>query len=274
MNVAAIDAVCFADPKSSVIDIVQAVGRALRQSYRQGKVSWVIIPVYLPTPGMGDDTGGRGPGRGPRRRRGGEGGGRRRDRRSTCRAWGTAAAAGPPGSGARSAPDQGAPPPPRLHPRTRRACAVLAGAKSLTAIAEWAADAPAAVLTALGAPNREPSGPTAPAEATVRRILQCADGNALDAAIGAWLTARDADRPPPDQEPGRRARRSLAVDGKTVWGARRADGTQVHRHRPGCRPMGGAPRPTRLPSSSRCASGSTWPAPWPPSTRYADVGIL
>ncbi|GHF78673.1 helicase [Kitasatospora xanthocidica] len=56
IDVAAVDAVCFADPKSSVIDIVQAVGRALRQSYRQGKVSWVVIPVYLPTPEVGDDT--------------------------------------------------------------------------------------------------------------------------------------------------------------------------------------------------------------------------
>ncbi|MFF2956759.1 Helicase associated domain protein [Kitasatospora sp. NPDC057965] len=56
IDVAAVDAVCFADPKSSVIDIVQAVGRALRQSYRQGKVSWIIIPVYLPTPEVGDDT--------------------------------------------------------------------------------------------------------------------------------------------------------------------------------------------------------------------------
>lgn len=56
IDVAAVDAVCFADPKSSVIDIVQAVGRALRQTYRQGKVSWVVVPVYLPTPGTGDDT--------------------------------------------------------------------------------------------------------------------------------------------------------------------------------------------------------------------------
>ena len=56
IDVAAVDAVCFADPKSSVIDIVQAVGRALRQSYRQGKVSWVVIPVYLPAPAVGDDT--------------------------------------------------------------------------------------------------------------------------------------------------------------------------------------------------------------------------
>ncbi|MCF3105937.1 transposase family protein [Streptomyces roseoverticillatus] len=70
------------------------------------------------------------------------------------------------------------------------ACAVLASAKSLAATAEWAADAPTTVLTALGGPNREPSGPTAPAAATVRRVLQRIDGDALDSAIGAWLTAR------------------------------------------------------------------------------------
>ncbi|MCZ0991898.1 transposase family protein [Streptomyces noursei] len=77
------------------------------------------------------------------------------------------------------------------------ACAVLAGAKSLTAIAEWAADAPAAVLTVLGGPTREPTGPAAPAEATVRRVLQRVDGDALDAAVGAWLAARDPGPHPP-----------------------------------------------------------------------------
>ncbi|MFD8599171.1 helicase-related protein [Kitasatospora sp. NPDC059646] len=51
-----VDAIVFADPKSSVIDIVQAIGRALRQAYRQGKIAWIIIPVYLPTPAVGDDT--------------------------------------------------------------------------------------------------------------------------------------------------------------------------------------------------------------------------
>lgn len=56
IDVRSVDAIVFADPKSSVIDVVQAVGRALRQAYRQGKVSWVIIPVYLPTPLVGDDT--------------------------------------------------------------------------------------------------------------------------------------------------------------------------------------------------------------------------
>jgi hypothetical protein len=108
------------------------------------------------------------------------------------------------------------------------ACAVLAGAKSLTAIAEWAADAPAAVLAALGAPNREPSGPTAPAEATVRRILQRIDGDALDAAIGAWLAARAPDRPLSGQEPGKGARRSLAVDGKAARGSRHGTSPAAH----------------------------------------------
>jgi len=108
------------------------------------------------------------------------------------------------------------------------ACAVLAGAKSLAAIAEWAADAPPHVLARLGGPCREPDrGPVAPAEATVRRVLQGIDGDALDTAVGSRLAERertagqaenDSDRPLP----------SLAVDGKTVRGARRTDGTQVH----------------------------------------------
>ncbi|ARF83300.1 hypothetical protein ACIG0C_36560 [Kitasatospora aureofaciens] len=62
----------------------------------------------------------------------------------------------------------------------------------------------------------------------MRRVLQRVDGDALDAAIGAWLAARDTGGPPPDQGPGECLRRSLTVDGKTVRGARRPDGTQVH----------------------------------------------
>ncbi|MGW3853238.1 transposase family protein, partial [Streptomyces fagopyri] len=53
----------------------------------------------------------------------------------------------------------------RRHPLafilTPAACAVLTGARSLTAIAEWAADVPPTVLAAQGGPCREPSGPTA-----------------------------------------------------------------------------------------------------------------
>ncbi|MEU9044598.1 MULTISPECIES: DEAD/DEAH box helicase family protein [unclassified Kitasatospora] len=79
IDVAAVDAVCFADPKSSVIDIVQAVGRALRQSYGRARSPGSSSPSTSPPAGRGRD-GRRGPGRGPRRRRGGEGRGRHRDR--------------------------------------------------------------------------------------------------------------------------------------------------------------------------------------------------
>ncbi len=103
------------------------------------------------------------------------------------------------------------------------ACAVLAGARSLAAIAEWAADAPPDLLVRLGGTIREPdTGPAAPAEATVRRVLQRIDGDALDAAIGGWLADRSRRQTPAASRP------ALAVDGKTVRGAIRADGTQVH----------------------------------------------
>jgi DDE_Tnp_1-associated len=69
-------------------------------------------------------------------------------------------------------------------------CAVLAGARSLAAIGEWAADAPPEVLVALGIRPQPLTGwVRAPDEATVRRVLAGIDGDALDAAIGAWLAA-------------------------------------------------------------------------------------
>ncbi|MGW7386750.1 ISAs1 family transposase [Streptomyces sp. NPDC054794] len=109
------------------------------------------------------------------------------------------------------------------------ACAVLAGAKSLAAIAEWAADAPPNVLARLGGPCREPGrGPVAPAEATVRRVLQRIDGDALDTAVGSWLAGRERASGQEENDSDRRPLPSLAVDGKTVRGARRTDGTQVH----------------------------------------------
>src|SRR6266487_92740 len=99
------------------------------------------------------------------------------------------------------------------------AAAVLTGARSVTAIAEWAADTPQPVRAALGARRDAPDRWVVPAEATIRRTLARVDPTALAAAIGAWL----ADRDPPSQQHRRRA---VAVDGKTLRGARR-DGRQV-----------------------------------------------
>jgi DDE_Tnp_1-associated/Transposase DDE domain len=108
--------------------------------------------------------------------------------------------------------------------------AVLAGAKSLAAIGEWAADAPGSVLAALGArrdPLRRVWRP--PGEATVRRVLARVDPEALDQVIGRWLTEQQppspTTRPPP---PTRVAwRQAVAVDGKTLRGSGHPN-PQVH----------------------------------------------
>lgn len=49
VDVPAIDAVYFVDPKSSMIDIVQAVGRALRKSSsKRNNCSYIVIPIVIP----------------------------------------------------------------------------------------------------------------------------------------------------------------------------------------------------------------------------------
>jgi predicted transposase YbfD/YdcC len=101
------------------------------------------------------------------------------------------------------------------------AAAVLAGARSIAAIAEWAADAPQPVRAALGARRDPRTGHwlwAVPSETTIRRTLARLDAEALAAAIGAWL----ADRDPCDRRP-----RAVAVDGKTLRGSG-APGRQVH----------------------------------------------
>jgi predicted transposase YbfD/YdcC len=98
------------------------------------------------------------------------------------------------------------------------AAAVLTGARSITAIAEWAADAPQPVRAALGARRDAPDRWVVPAEATIRRTLARVDPDLLAAVIGAWLADRD--------RPGQR-RRAVAVDGKTLRGAN-CDGRRVH----------------------------------------------
>jgi len=113
----------------------------------------------------------------------------------------------------------------RRHPLTAilaiAAAAVLTGARSVTAIAEWAAEAPPPVRAALGGRRDAPDRWTVPCEATIRRTLARVDATALAAVLGAWLADRD--------RPARQQRRhAVAVDGKTLRGAKRDDGRQVH----------------------------------------------
>jgi len=94
--------------------------------------------------------------------------------------------------------------------------AVLAGARSFTAIGEWAADASQEVLAALGARRCDRTGRRiAPHEATVRRALQAVDADELDRVVAAWLTAH-----PPTTAAAKGLLPAAALDGKTVRGAR------------------------------------------------------
>lgn len=112
--------------------------------------------------------------------------------------------------------------------------AVVAGMRSFTAVAGWIADVPADRLAHLYA--RCGAGPTGPpSKATVWRVVTGVDAGPVDAAIGAWLLARAAQEHEPASgqdsntaEPDAVSLVALAVDGKTVRGARDHDGNQVH----------------------------------------------
>ena len=91
--------------------------------------------------------------------------------------------------------------------------AVVAGARSFVAIAEWAADASPEVLTQLG------MSPKVPSESTIRRCLQRLAPDQLDQLLAAWTWLHTS------QISGRRV---IAFDGKTLRGARDAAGNLVH----------------------------------------------
>ncbi len=56
IDLPAVDAVIFADPKNSIVDIVQGAGRAFRVPFGvTDKVARIIIPVYLPAAGAGEN---------------------------------------------------------------------------------------------------------------------------------------------------------------------------------------------------------------------------
>jgi predicted transposase YbfD/YdcC len=99
-------------------------------------------------------------------------------------------------------------------------CAVLAGARSYTAIGDWAAVARPAV----GVCGRPPHG------ATIRRVLLAVDPVAVEAALTVWSLAQcnaAAATAAQASLPRNERRQVLAVDGKNLRGARRPDGQQT-----------------------------------------------
>ena len=84
------------------------------------------------------------------------------------------------------------------------ACAVIAGARSFAAIAEWAAAASPAVLAKLGVTGE------VRCESTFRRTINKIDANGLDLILGAWTALRAVN----PKEIG-----VIAVDGKSLRGS-------------------------------------------------------
>ena len=98
-------------------------------------------------------------------------------------------------------------------------CAVMAGASSVTAIADWLHDLDDIARARLGFRGK------VPATTTMWRLLIRLDADLLSTILASWLHTRTR---PTDKPRPARYRQVIAVDGKTVRGARRADGTQVH----------------------------------------------
>jgi predicted transposase YbfD/YdcC len=91
--------------------------------------------------------------------------------------------------------------------------AVIAGSRSFAAIGQWAADAGPEVLAGLGADRG------AAEESTYRRAFSLVSADVLDLVLGAWLHTRAVMLG---------GRLIIAVDGKTVRGAKSKGGKAPH----------------------------------------------
>jgi predicted transposase YbfD/YdcC len=92
-------------------------------------------------------------------------------------------------------------------------CAVTAGARGFTAIGEWVRDVGAGTLARLGLERGRVD------ESTLRRLFARLDADHLDVVLGAWAASSTA------LVTGRRV---IAIDGKTVRGARSGDASAPH----------------------------------------------
>ncbi|WP_430335848.1 transposase family protein [Rhodococcus sp. ACT016] len=144
--------------------------------------------------------------------------------------------------------------------------AVCAGARSFTAIAEWVHDAPTEAPGRLGIEGRPPS------ESTIRRTLARVDAGVVDQVIGLWVWLRTS------MIDGRRL---VAVDGKTLRGAK--DSAEHLTHRLAALDQGSGvvlgqvevgAKTNEIPCRSICSACSTSPMLWSPRMPCAAGGPL
>jgi len=87
-------------------------------------------------------------------------------------------------------------------------CSTLAGVRSMTGMAQWAAEQSPETLKVLGSKRGK-----APSERTLRRVFSNVDVNEIDRRTGQWVAA---------QQPLTKGS-ALAIDGKTERGSRDSD---------------------------------------------------
>lgn len=92
-------------------------------------------------------------------------------------------------------------------------CAALAGMRSITSMAEWAAELPKETLLRLGSKRGKP-----PSERTLRRFFAAVDVAELDRQTGQWVAQQRK------LLPGT----GLAMDGKTVRGSSDGEKAAIH----------------------------------------------
>ena len=91
-------------------------------------------------------------------------------------------------------------------------CAVLAGSKSLVAIAHWAKDQSVRTLRRIGCRNGRP-----PSEPTIRRVWGKVDVALMDKLVGEWMARQTSI-----------AGEGIAMDGKTLRGSKDGDSKPFH----------------------------------------------
>lgn len=95
-------------------------------------------------------------------------------------------------------------------------CAVLCGARGYSAIAEWGYHCSQKMRERLWCRfDKKTQQYISPSEPTIRRFLQRIDAEAVDKALGGWLSSLFTGN-------------TIGLDGKVLKGARNEDGSKVH----------------------------------------------
>jgi hypothetical protein len=93
-------------------------------------------------------------------------------------------------------------------------CAVICGCRGYAAIAQWTKNCSQKMLVRLWC-KKDGHVYIPPSESTIRRQLQRIDAEKVDMAISQWVGRLSSGN-------------AIGIDGKTLRGARRDDGTKVH----------------------------------------------